>query len=189
MNGRVPDFAILTQKVTGQVPLFALRYFAQDRHFTVFDLMKREKLTKLPRVRINIDFAKAEKSYAAGDVGPKARGPGVLEFSKVRRPMIVGRDPDQENYGNIGFIVDISSPYPLPEKEEGIAPHILTCSAPNMRAAMDRAFRKYLEHKDYGNIPVFDFGPYWDRYSVPDVFLVGFVDRLEQPLKRVRLLR
>lgn len=189
MNGRIPDFAVLTQKVAGQAPTFALRYFSQDRHFTVFNLMRREKQIKLSSVRLNIDFAKAETSYAAGDVGPKARGPGVLEFSKVRRPMIVGRDPDQENLGNIGFILDIASPYPMPDMEEGLPPHILTCSLPNMRLAFDRAFKKYLEHKDYGRIPVFDFGPYWDRYAVPDVHLVGFVDRLELALKRVRLLK
>lgn len=184
------DFAIKTGKVADSVHTQVLRYFPNQPWFTLYNPWERKNIAQLPKIRLHIDFGKAERSTNANEVGPKARGPGVLEFSKIRLPMIVGRNPDHENLGNIGFIVDVASPYPMPVTGNALMPHLFVNALPNMRLAFDRAYQKYIEHRANagGKIPVYDVKE-WNHNFVPTFTLVGFVSELADPLERVRLLR
>jgi hypothetical protein len=157
----------------------------------------REHLHTVGRLLIHVDFPGAERDTAAGNTGTLARGTGVLEFSGNRPPVIVSRDLARAtSVKNIGFSLDVASPYPLLELDlPGLQAHVLASSFEVIREAFNDAYNQYVQatKNNYCGIPVFDTcgwqtfkpesGPAMTHKTYrPVMKLCGFTSGLNEPL-------
>lgn len=154
----------------------------------------REHIQTVGRLLLHIDFPGAERDTVAGTVGTLARGTGVLEFSGTRPPVIVSRDLARAlSYKNIGFSLDVASPYPLTELElPGLQAHVLASSFGVIREAFNDAYNQYVQatKNAYCGIPVFDTCG-WHMTKQQDMMtklfrpalkLCGFTSSINEPM-------
>ena len=154
----------------------------------------REHIHTVGRLLLHVDFPGAERDTADGTTGTLARGTGVLEFSGTRPPVIVSRDLARAlSYKNIGFSLDVASPYPLPDIDvPGLQAHVLASSFGVIREAFNDAYNQYVQatKSTYCGIPVFDTcgwkatkaEPSAPKLYQPVLKLCGFTSGINDPL-------
>jgi hypothetical protein len=163
-------------RILAGMPLFLLYSPGETEH------------PKVEALRLHVDFPRAEVDAS---IGPQARGTGVLHFRPDGPAQIVSRDMRNARAADIGFVLDVASPYPI-NKWLGIPPHALASKLRTFKDAMQRAYTQYREHKGrYRNqVPVYDVTG-WEQVTYPDaragyyrptLLLVGFTPVLSAPL-------
>jgi hypothetical protein len=139
-------------------------------------------------MRVHIDFPAAERDDS---VGPAARGTGVLQFHRDGPAVIISRDVRHARSQDIGFVFDMSSPYPV-SRWQGIGTHSVASKLRSIKDAMKEAYDQYAEEKrrHADQVPVFDlvkwvlaeYGPLNRTYYKPVFKLVGFSLAMSLPL-------
>jgi hypothetical protein len=119
-----------------------------------------------------------------------------LQFADNRPPIIISREVERAGAArNIGFSLDISSPYVIGNISNSIGTHIFASSFVGAREAFATAYEQYrkVTVSQYHGIPVFDcYG--WSTvrrdntlFHKPRLQLCGFTPALTTPLSSAEL--
>lgn len=121
-----------------------------------------EEIARVDRLLLHIDFPAAERDEAQGIVGIMSRGTGILKFCDNRPPYIISRDVNRAAMPReVGFVLDVASPYPLTTKAgeiPNIGRQIFASTFPGARTAFHNAYIQYRKatERQFRGIPVFD---------------------------------